>query len=76
MLAEFPDDYCAERDEHLAAARAVLLALEKAAHEGTMDPAVLDSLLHRFHTAKGLSGMVGLSAARSRRPLRSPPTLG
>jgi len=63
MLAEFLDDYYAECDEHLTAARAALLALEEAAQEGTADPTVLDDLLRRFHTIKGLSGMVGLSAA-------------
>jgi len=63
MLVEFLDDYYAECDEHLTAARAALLALEEAASEGTADPTVLDDLLRRFHTIKGLSGMVGLSAA-------------
>jgi two-component system chemotaxis sensor kinase CheA len=57
-FAEFLDDYYAECDQHLLAVRRDLLGLE-----ASPDPALLDDLFRRFHTIKGLSGMVGVRPA-------------
>ena len=59
---EFIDDYFAECEEHLATVRHVLLALEERPDSG-LDAPQLNDLLRALHTLKGLSGMVGLSAA-------------
>lgn len=59
---EFIDDYFSECEEHLATVRRVLLAFD--ARDGTpVDTGNLQDLLRALHTLKGLSGMVGLSAA-------------
>ena len=63
FLAEFLDDYFAECDEHLTAVRRELLELEDAMRQGRVDPSTFEGLLRRFHTIKGLSGMVGLGEA-------------
>jgi two-component system chemotaxis sensor kinase CheA len=63
QFAEFLDDFYAECDEHLAAVRQGLLALEPLLPAGRPDRAVLDELFRSFHSLKGLSGMVGLGAA-------------
>ena len=60
---QFLDDYFAECDEHLALIRRHLLAIETQIGEGQIDFALLDELFRSFHTIKGISGMVGLSAA-------------
>ena len=60
---EFLDDYYAECDEHLVSIRRSLITLEDEVDSGTLDRAVLDNLFRSFHTLKGISGMVGLSAA-------------
>src|SRR5688572_2545352 len=57
------DDYYAECDEHLVLIRRALVALEDEVDTATIDRAVLDNLFRSFHTLKGISGMVGLSAA-------------
>ena len=59
----FLDDYYAECDEHLVSIRRSLVTLEDEVDTGTLDRAVLDNLFRSFHTLKGISGMVGLSAA-------------
>jgi two-component system chemotaxis sensor kinase CheA len=59
---EFIDDYFAECEEHLATVRRVLLALEERPGAAP-EAAQLSDLLRALHTLKGLSGMVGLSAA-------------
>jgi two-component system chemotaxis sensor kinase CheA len=56
---QFLDDYFAECDEHIAAVRRHLLALDRQVGEGGMDIALLDELFRSFHTIKGISGMVG-----------------
>src|SRR6476619_6646305 len=53
------DDYIAECDEHLSAARRVLLDLEGARDLTAAGREQLDALFRAFHTIKGLSGMVG-----------------
>ena len=64
IFQEFVEDYYAECDEHLAAIRHVLLALESrpvpALEEGE-----IQELARRLHTLKGLSAMVGLSSAEA-----------
>jgi two-component system chemotaxis sensor kinase CheA len=60
-FADLLPDYVAECDEHLTAARRVLLALEPAPDRATPDQ--LDQLFRDFHTIKGLSGMVGAKGA-------------
>jgi len=60
---QFLDDYYAECDEHLNLVRRHLLTIEKQIGEGGIDVALLDELFRSFHTIKGISGMVGLTAA-------------
>jgi two-component system chemotaxis sensor kinase CheA len=60
---QFLDDYYAECDEHLVLIRRALVALEDEVDAPTIDRATLDNLFRSFHTLKGISGMVGLSAA-------------
>ncbi len=59
---EFIDDYFSECDEHLETVRRTLLALEETVGSAA-DSAQLHDLSRALHTLKGLSGMVGLSAA-------------
>ena len=59
---EFIDDYFSECDEHLETVRRTLLALEETVGSAA-DSARLHELSRALHTLKGLSGMVGLSAA-------------
>lgn len=61
--AAFLDDYFAECDEHLTAVQRGLLTLEGQVGQPCADLALLDELLRRYHTLKGLSGMVGLEPA-------------
>jgi len=56
---QFLDDYFAECDEHIAAVRRHLLALDQQVGEGRIDSALLDELFRSFHTIKGISAMVG-----------------
>ena len=60
---QFLDDYYAECDEHLVLIRRALVTLEDEVETGTVDRTLLDNLFRSFHTLKGISGMVGLSAA-------------
>src|SRR5215217_1641709 len=60
---QFLDDYYAECDEHLVSIRRSLVTLEDEVDSGAVDRTVLDNLFRSFHTLKGISGMVGLSAA-------------
>ena len=60
---QFLDDYYAECDEHLVLIRRSLVALEDEVGTGTVDRTLLDNLFRSFHTLKGISGMVGLTAA-------------
>ena len=59
----FMDDYFAECEDHLAAVRHGLLALESTV--GSSDPpgAILEQLFRSFHSLKGLSAMVELREA-------------
>lgn len=57
------DDYVAECDEHLSAARRLLLDLDEFEHPNVVHRGQLDELFRAFHTVKGLSGMVGARAA-------------
>ncbi len=63
FFAEFLDEYYAECDEHLTLLRSNLLALETRVGQPHLDRALLDEIFRSFHTIKGVSGMVGLSAA-------------
>ena len=60
---QFLDDYFAECDEHLISIRRSLVTLEDAVGTGAVDRTLLDNLFRSFHTLKGISGMVGLTAA-------------
>ncbi|HEX5873331.1 MAG TPA: chemotaxis protein CheA, partial [Pyrinomonadaceae bacterium] len=60
---QFLDDYYAECDEHLVLIRRSLVALEDEVDTGAVERTLLDNLFRSFHTLKGISGMVGLSAA-------------
>lgn len=60
---QFLDDYYAECDEHLVLIRRSLVPLEHEVGTAAVDRALLDNLFRSFHTLKGISGMVGLSAA-------------
>ncbi len=59
----FLDDFFAEADEHLAAIRRNLLALDAAVASGRAPKAALDEMFRSFHSLKGISGMVGLEQA-------------
>lgn len=63
FFAQFLDDYYAECDEHLTLVRRHLLALEAQVGQAMVEQALLDELFRSFHTLKGISAMVGLSAA-------------
>lgn len=61
--AEFPEEYFAECDEHLLAAREAVLALERSVGQKQADSGLLDDLFRSFHSIKGLSAMVGVDEA-------------
>ncbi|HUS14875.1 MAG TPA: chemotaxis protein CheW, partial [Chloroflexia bacterium] len=63
LFDQFLDDYFSECDEHLVAVRRNLLVLEDAPPGRPVDQMLLDELLRSFHTLKGLSAMVGVTAA-------------
>jgi two-component system chemotaxis sensor kinase CheA len=63
FFAQFLDDYFAECDEHLVSIRRALVTLEDALGVRAIDRTLFDDLFRSFHTLKGISGMVGLSAA-------------
>lgn len=60
---QFLDDYYAECDEHLVSIRRALVTLEDEINTAAVDRTLLDNVFRSFHTLKGISGMVGLSAA-------------
>ena len=60
---QFLDDYYAECDEHLVSIRRSLVTIEDQVDAPAVDRTLLDNLFRSFHTLKGISGMVGLSAA-------------
>ncbi len=55
IFAEFLEDYFAETDEHLAAARQNLLVLD-AAETATTHVTAIANLLRSFHFAQGFVG--------------------
>jgi len=59
FLAEILEDYFIECGEHLDAIHENLLALDPAVGQGKVDFRVVDELFRRFHSLKGMSGMVG-----------------
>jgi two-component system chemotaxis sensor kinase CheA len=63
FFAQFLDEYYLECDEHLTLLRRNLLALETRVGQPQVDRPLLDELFRSFHTIKGVSAMVGLSAA-------------
>lgn len=63
FFGQFLDDYYAECDEHLISIRRLLVHFEDAADGRAIDRSLLDELFRSFHTIKGISGMVGLTAA-------------
>jgi two-component system chemotaxis sensor kinase CheA len=58
FLDNFLDDYFAEAEEHLAAIRRALLALEHSVGQPQLDGALLEELFRSFHSLKGIAGMV------------------
>ena len=63
FFEQFLDDYYAECDEHLVSIRRALVVLEDEVDTYSVDRTLLDDVFRSFHTLKGISGMVGLSAA-------------
>jgi two-component system chemotaxis sensor kinase CheA len=63
FFEQFLDDYYAECDEHLVSIRRALVVLEDEVDTYSVDRTLLDNVFRSFHTLKGISGMVGLSAA-------------
>jgi len=63
LIEALMDDFYAESDEHLEAIRTDLLRVEKDAAAGAADASLVEDLFRRFHTLKGLAGMVGLGPA-------------
>lgn len=63
VWTEFLDDYFAECDEHLTAARRNLLSLEDSVNQSRTDRLPVDELFRSFHSLKGISGMVGVREA-------------
>lgn len=63
LILSLLDDFYAESDEHLNGIRRNLLALEAFVDKPITDRALLDELFRRFHSLKGLSGMVGIREA-------------
>lgn len=63
FIAGFMEDYFAESDEHLVTARGLLLSLERAVGQPSIDSAILEELFRSFHSLKGISGMVELREA-------------
>jgi two-component system chemotaxis sensor kinase CheA len=63
FIAGFLDDYFAESEEHLAAVRRALLALEDAASDPASVDALLEELFRSFHSLKGISAMVDVREA-------------
>jgi two-component system chemotaxis sensor kinase CheA len=59
VQSEDLDDYFSECDEHLTAARRILLELESSSDLSAVKRDQLDGLFRAFHSIKGLSGMVG-----------------
>jgi two-component system chemotaxis sensor kinase CheA len=62
--ARFLDDYIAECEDHLAALRRTLLMLDGLVGS-PLPPAVVEELLRRFHSLKGISGMVEFREAEA-----------
>ena len=59
----FLDDYFAECEEHLTAARAGLLELEAAGQNTSAQRRIVNDLFRSFHSLKGISAMVELRPA-------------
>jgi two-component system, chemotaxis family, sensor kinase CheA len=59
----FLDDYFAECEEHLTAARRSLLALESAVGQPGAERAPVEELFRYYHSLKGISAMVELRPA-------------
>jgi len=60
LFFDFIEDYYAESEEHLAAARRGLLVQENATTDAAASLTATDDLLRSFHSLKGLSSMVGM----------------
>jgi two-component system, chemotaxis family, sensor kinase CheA len=56
----FVAGFIAEAEEHIAAANALLLAVETATSKGQATPRQVRELFRAFHTVKGLAAMVGI----------------
>ncbi len=63
FFAGFLDDYFAECEEHLTAARSALLQLEAATNQPAARRRIVDDLFRYFHSLKGISAMVELRPA-------------
>ena len=59
LAAEFIDGYLAEAEEHLASARASLVAIDEALKKRARSLGPVRDLFRSVHTLKGLSAMVG-----------------
>jgi len=65
LIEALTDDFYAESDELLAAVRIDILRVESGTADPAVEMALLEDLLRRFHTLKGLARMVGLEAAEA-----------
>ena len=65
FVAGFLDDYFAESEEHLAAVRDALLALEDTIDAAGPAAPPLEELFRSFHSLKGISAMVDVREAES-----------
>ncbi len=65
LQGELLDDYFAEADEHLLGIRQSLIQLEGSVGKAQVDPKIVESLFHDFHSFKGISAIVGLAPAES-----------
>jgi two-component system, chemotaxis family, sensor kinase CheA len=63
LRAELLNDFYSEAEEHLIAIRDALGKLERWVDHPNVDPSVVEKLFRSFHSFKGISAIVGLTAA-------------
>jgi two-component system chemotaxis sensor kinase CheA len=63
LSADLLDEFYSEADEHLSEIRRCLISLEPYTESAQVDAAIADSLFRSFHSFKGNSALVGLTAA-------------
>lgn len=63
LQSDLLDDFYAECDDHLKQIREFLVQLDASVGKAQCDAQLLDSLFRHFHSFKGISAIVGLTAA-------------